>query len=75
VLMRRTTQQDEFEWRNHPLSAVHHLFERRQLLGKRRKVLNGRNGEGFGMPFGVAKPPMQEPAVRMRRAMGFSDLA
>ncbi|WP_205245649.1 hypothetical protein, partial [Devosia naphthalenivorans] len=36
---------------------------------------NGRKGEGFGMPLGVAKPPMQEPAVRTRCAMGFSDLA
>ena len=27
------------------------------------------------MPLGVAKPPMQEPAVRTRCAMGFSDLA
>ena len=33
-----------------------------------------RKGEGFEMPLGVAKPPMQEPAVRMRWAMGFSDL-
>ena len=39
------------------------------------KRLDGQNGEGFGMPFGVAKPPMQEPAVRMRWAMGFLDLA
>ncbi len=27
------------------------------------------------MPFGVAKPSMQEPAVRMRWAMGFAVLA
>jgi hypothetical protein len=38
-------------------------------------AMKDRFGEGFGMPLGVAKPPMQEPAVRMRWAMGFSDLA
>lgn len=37
--------------------------------------LNGRNGEGFRALFGVRKPPMQEPAVRMRCAMGFSVMA
>lgn len=33
-----------------------------------------RIGEGFGMPLGVAKPPMQEPAARMLCAMGFAVL-
>lgn len=35
---------------------------------------NIRVGEGFGMPLGVAKPPMQEPAVRTLCAMGFAVL-
>jgi hypothetical protein len=45
------------------------------LTGAWFQMGNDWNGEGFGMPFGVAKPPMQEPAVRMHWAMGFSDLA
>ena len=32
----------------------------RQNLGNYNRGLNDRDGEGFGMSFGVAKPPMQE---------------
>ena len=42
------------------------------LIGFRCDRLDGWNGEGFRMPFGVRKPPKHEPAGLRRGSMGIS---
>lgn len=45
------------------------------LLVRSLPIPNGRYDEGFRVPVGVRKPPMQEPAGHSRRLWGFRSAA